>query len=108
MKTLGMIGVTAGAMMMFIGGVLFLGNGVSVIVPAMIGFISLMMGGLALGLERIHDRIDELDTKIQKVDRFLKDQDTASPEQIVDQLRQEGFFGVGKSIDDEDVEKILD
>lgn len=97
MKILGYIGVVGGLVAILLA--FSSGNGGLVFV----GLVAILCGVISVAVHNLRERLDSLETFITRMS-----QQSASAEEIVDQLRQEGMIRSGDALDEQSIEEILE
>ena len=108
MKTLGFIGITAGTLMVAIGGICLFAVGIIALTPVLIGLIAILCGAICIAFDSVHTRLHALDSKLSETEDLIRSQIPTAAQDIVDQLRQEGVLRSEAKVTDDDVEEMLD
>ena len=103
MKSLGVIGIVSGGLLILVGSACLVSYGTIAIVPLLIGLIAILCGAICMAMDRIFQRLEELDEKLSKIQSK-----GPSAEHVVDQLRQEGLIGPGSTASEEEIHELIE
>ena len=108
MKALGVIGIIAGALMVFIGARFVFVSPVIALPPMLIGLIAILCGAICISLDNVYTRLRAMDEKLARTEQMIRSQQPTA-EQMVDELRQEGLIRSGPAtVTDEDIDEMLE
>ncbi len=105
MKLLGMIGIYGGLGMIVVGVIVFVEAGLVAIGPALLGIISIICGSLCNASDDQSKRLDKIERKLGTIHKAIGARNL--PDEIVDQLREEGIIGTQPPVDDSTVDNLL-
>ena len=93
--------------MVVVGAIVLVVAGAAALTPMLIGLIAILCGAACIALDNLNARMQELSSRLSESEKAFRAQQPAS-EQIVDQLRAEGFIRSGSVATDQEIEDIIE